>query len=124
MKYEISIPIPPSTNKLYRNVSRKGRVKTTQYKSWLSEALWLLKSGLPTLTPPVKLGVTIYGGKGFSVDSDISNRMKAAEDALVAAGRLENDNVKFVIECRQRYFPPEKGDYARCVLTIVDEGEE
>ena len=45
------------------------------------------------------------------------------EDAIVSAGRLGDDNVRFVIECRQRYFFPEKGDHARCVLSVVDSDE-
>ena len=124
MRWELEVPIPPSTNQLYRNVSRKGRVKTTKYKAWLKEALWVIKAGIPVLEPPVQVGVTIYGGKGFSVQSDISNRVKALEDALVETGRIPDDNVQFVTECRQRYFSG--NERARCVLTVVDsrEGEE
>ena len=122
MKYEVEIPIPPSTNSLYTNVAGKGRKKTSKYKYWLKDTLWTLKAEVPVLIPPVKLGVTIYGGKGFRMDSDISNRMKAVEDALVSTGRLEDDNVKFVTECRQRYVEGE-GE-AKCILSIIDMREE
>ena len=124
MKYEVEIPVPPSTNHLYASQAKR-RIKTRPYKSWLKEATWVLKAALPVLEPPIKLGITIYGGKGFSIRSDISNRMKAPEDALVKSGRLEDDTVQFVHECRQRYFVPQgTDDVARCVLTIVDQREE
>ncbi len=120
MKIEVEIPIPPSTNQLYRNVTGKGRVKTSKYKYWLKDTLWTLKAAVPVLVPPVKLVVTIHGGKGFSTASDISNRMKAVEDALVSTGRLEDDTVKSVTECRQRYVEGE--GKAKCILSIVDDG--
>ena len=121
MKYEVEIPMPPSTNHLYAN-RRRGRHRTPKYTAWMEEAIWTIKAAIPILEPPIKIGITIYGGKGFSIQSDVSNRMKAPEDALVKSGRLEDDTVQFVHECRQRYFVPQgTDDVARCVLTIVDQ---
>jgi len=123
LKYEVTIPIPPSVNQLYRNVAGKGRASTRKYRQWKADVTWLLINELPKLVAPVKIGVTIKGGTGFRRNSDISNRIKATEDALVAAGRLEDDNVQHVTEVRARYFPPEGKERATCILSIIDSAE-
>lgn len=82
-----TMPIPPSVNALYRNVSGKGRVRTKAYDAWREEAGWYVRTkwravGAPVIKPqPMALSIRI------GLDdrrSDLSNRIKAIEDILVA----------------------------------------
>ncbi len=43
----ITLPLPPSVNALYRNVAKRGRVKTERYNTWLQAAGWALKEQKP-----------------------------------------------------------------------------
>lgn len=116
------IPIPPSVDSMYRNVPGRGRVKTAKYNEWSAQtalALALQKAG--PMTPPVAITVTIYGGKGFMPSSDVGNRFKAPEDALVAAGVITDDNVRIVQRVCAVYVPPgSPKDVASATVTVEE----
>lgn len=120
-EHSVSIPIPPSVNGLYVNAPGKGRRKTGKYKQWLAAALWPIKAGLPVLGTPISIEVRITGGRGFLIGSDVSNRIKAAEDALVKTGRIPDDNVRYVVDARAT-FTPGDGE-AHCQLVVTELGE-
>ena len=91
-----TIPYPPSTNTLFRNVPGRGRVKTARYKTWMRAAkneIMAQRAGLGPfpIACPVDFTLEIsLERKG----SDLDNRLKAPIDALVAAGILQDD--KFI----------------------------
>lgn len=85
---------PPSVNSLFHNRA-KGRGKTLAYRNWRAFADRELREQ-PAWHVPGKIRVVIR--VGGSVDSD--NRLKAILDALVTAGRIENDSPKYVIDSR------------------------
>lgn len=127
MKVTIELPMPPSTNKAFPT-SRVtgGRFCSEEYKAWKLEAGWILQGyHLAPCTRPVRLGMVIHGGKGFTRGCDLTNRWKALEDLLVSHGILKDDNVQFVVGHTDDYVAPtEKGQQARCILTIEEiEGE-
>ena len=84
------LPKPISTNDLFRNVAKVGRVKTTNYKHWLEEAGWIIntaKRGQEMYFGPVS--VVIYLSDKWRGDGD--NCVKSIFDAIEAAGVIKND---------------------------------
>ena len=100
----IRLPVPPSTNKLYRNVTakemawakrhgrtRKGRYPTPAYTSWIKQAdLWYLtqKRDVRPITGPAIVEIKLP----MSMRGDASNRIKAAEDWLVSRQITSDDS--------------------------------
>jgi Holliday junction resolvase RusA-like endonuclease len=87
---ELRLPMPISTNAMYRNVPKVGRVKTTVYKQWIRQA------GLElNLQRPEKfdgdVGVEIVFGPR-NKRRDIDNCIKPVLDLLQKHGVIKNDN--------------------------------
>jgi|TARA_Y100000310_G_scaffold238070_1_gene241402 Holliday junction resolvase RusA-like endonuclease len=104
--------LPPSTNHLYREVhdkksGKRFRVKTGPYKKFLKATVGDFLP-FPGLTRPVRISVKIYGGRGWRESADVSNRLKACEDALVKAGRLEDDDCRRVRAVTAEYIPRDR----------------
>ena len=110
-----TIDPPPSANKLFRNATPKdnvrGRIKTKKYHDWRNlvvHQLRLQKRGLPTLTGPVAVSIT---RRRHHPLLDLSNGIKPVEDALQAAGIIENDRQVTLI-CASW------GDHSDCIVTV------
>lgn len=87
----ILLPMPTSTNRLWRSVGRRV-IKSAAYRAWINEAGWRLKEQRPApVKGPVSLSVTV--GK---TRSDLSNHMKAIEDLLVLHEIIEGDGPAIV----------------------------
>lgn len=84
---------PPSVNSLFHNRA-KGRGKTLAYRNWRAFADRELREQ-PSWHVPGKIKVVIRVG-GSRADAD--NLCKAPLDALVAAGRIQDD--RNVIDAR------------------------
>lgn len=95
MKTDIRLNhVPPSTNNLYTNVPRKGRVKTERYRTWLQAVGWDMKRyHNQRWMEPVYLTIVI--GK-LRANADVSNRVKAVEDLLVAHNIIPDDTIQWV----------------------------
>lgn len=88
----ISTP-PPSVNGLFFN-ARKGRGKTLAYRNWRAWTDRELRDHPSWHVPgKVKIRLEVYGSR-----ADADNLCKAPIDALVAAGRIEDD--KNVVDMR------------------------
>jgi len=86
--------VPPSTNSLTANVAGKGRVRSDRYRSWANAAGWdLAKQRIKKFSCPVYLTIVI--GR-LTLSSDISNRVKAVEDLLVAHKIIPDDSIRWV----------------------------
>jgi hypothetical protein len=86
--------VPPSTNGLYANIPKRGRVKTERYRTWLQAAGWDMKRyHNHHWDEPVYLTIVI--GKLRS-NADVSNRVKAVEDLLVAHQVIPGDTIEWV----------------------------
>lgn len=127
MKVTIELPMPPTSNTAFPSNRLTGRrFCSEEYKAWKLEAGWILtRAYVPPFRKPVRLGMVIHGGKGFTRGCDLTNRWKALEDLLVKHGILKDDNVQYVVGHTDDYVAPtEKGQQARCLLTIDEiEGE-
>lgn len=86
--------VPPSTNGLYANVAGRGRVKTERYRTWLQAVGWdMNRYHNHKWAEPVYLTIAIGKLRG---SADVSNRVKAVEDLLVAHGIIPGDSIKWV----------------------------
>lgn len=84
------VPMPPSTNSLFRNVPGRGRALTSTYRKWIEEAGWQLASQ-PKWSFPGDVILTITVGPR-KAGADASNYIKAPEDLLVRHGIIIDDS--------------------------------
>lgn len=84
-----TLPMPPSTNHLFRNVKGVGRVKTKAYEDFCLMAIAAIRrQGVQKIDGHV---VIVWAVERLSAQADISNRLKAAEDAMVKSGIIDDD---------------------------------
>jgi Holliday junction resolvase RusA-like endonuclease len=99
MSITLRLPVPPSTNALYRNVPRLGRVKARAYKNWIAAAdahLMAQKRLLVRLSGPLEVWIKLPRG----TRGDVSNRIKGLEDYLVSREITGDDrhNARVIVE--------------------------
>lgn len=85
------LPAPISTNELFRNVPKVGRVKTTKYKHWQEEAGWIINAankGRETYFGPVH--VIIYVTDKWR--GDLDNAQKSVLDSIQNFHVIKNDS--------------------------------
>jgi crossover junction endodeoxyribonuclease RusA len=88
--FNVTLPLPPSANKLFANVPGKGRVKTRAYKNWRRNAILSIFAQVRAdrrIGGPVGLSFCVPTG----MRGDLDNRLKATIDALVASNRIDDD---------------------------------
>ena len=87
--------LPPTVNGMYVNAPGKGRVKSREYAAWREAALWEIKA---QKIKPIDGEVSIWVGLVAQNKraQDCSNRLKSAEDLLVAAGIIPDDSNRYV----------------------------
>lgn len=101
---------PPTTNTLYANAAKGGRVKSQRYRTWKVAAGWDIRQAKwSKVNGPVLLDLTV---KRTNSRSDISNRIKAMEDLLVDMEVIDDD--RNVMEVRARW-----GDVEGCRVKIT-----
>ena len=93
---EYRLPLPPSSNNAYFNNKRGGRTLTKEGEAYRLQAAWELRV---QRAKPFEGRAIVHidiSEKECSVASDVANREKLVTDALVDAGVLKNDSMKFV----------------------------
>lgn len=119
MPLSVTLPLPPSTNNLYRTVTSKGktfRVKSTEYKKWEREA------GVGDWPGPYPHGTkwSLYIDLGqMPYTRDIDNCAKAIIDLLAEKTRLADRRLDFLAIFRSGV---DLG--GKCVARYFTEGEE
>jgi Holliday junction resolvase RusA-like endonuclease len=104
----LNLPFPPSTNNLFINTSR-GRIRSSKYDEWATEAGWELARQRPPKTlGPVSIHFDFQSGRDKR-KRDITNLLKAPEDLLVKFGVIEADDNTIVREVRARWSECVKG---------------
>lgn len=103
------MPPPISTNHLFRNVEKVGRVATSEYKAWQKDAAARLQAQrpLPEFIKPVS--ITIFVGEKAVGDMDSDNTAKAYLDALVKAKVIPDDKRRWVRSMRAVWTPGLRG---------------
>ena len=90
--FRLRLPMPPSTNALYRNAYGRGRVKTKRYEAWLRQAdmsFLLQKRGITPVHGPYHLHIW---RPSDGIDTD---NLKAVPDVLVRWHLVDADSPKF-----------------------------
>jgi crossover junction endodeoxyribonuclease RusA len=92
----ITLPFPPSTNNLFINTSR-GRIRSSKYDEWATEAGWELKRQRPpVVVGPVSLTFEFQSGRDKR-KRDITNLLKAPAFSTSGTARLD------AWRCRKRW---------------------
>lgn len=87
----ITLPWPPSANKLWRNVNGRT-IKSETYRKWLMLAGWDLRSQKPKPVPgPYRL--TMIAIRPDQRRRDIDNLLKPVSDLLRDCGVIEDDSL-------------------------------
>ncbi len=81
----IDLPLPPSANRLFKNVPQGGRARTRDYNAWIDEGGYEVEmawraAGRPAIAAPLSLELRL-GIIGRTRDA--GNTLKAIEDLLV-----------------------------------------
>ncbi len=90
----LHLPFPPTTNNLYVNLrgARGGRFISKGYKAWKTKAALVI--GRQTLEPiPGAVMLSIVLGRPDRRARDLSNYIKALEDALVQHKLIQDDSM-------------------------------
>jgi crossover junction endodeoxyribonuclease RusA len=90
--FTLRLPLPPSTNALYRNVRGVGRVKAAGYKRWLVAAgaygiVQKPSGGFPRFERDFEVVILIPA----KTRGDVDNRAKAAIDLCTAWQIISDD---------------------------------
>lgn len=93
---EYRLPLPLSANNAYFNRRRGGRAPTPECKAFKLQAAWELKAQKAKLFEGRAIVHIDVSEKECSSASDVANREKLVTDALVDAGVLKNDSMKYV----------------------------
>ncbi len=117
----LRLPLPPSTNGLYRNVCGRGRVLTGEAKAWklfagsLIMAERMRHGGTLAIPGPV----AVHAVMTFpTAAGDLDNRAKALLDALVDGRVIDDDRRVMELHLVRRQDPSGPGS----VLLTVSPG--
>ena len=83
---EFSVPVPPSTNNLFVNVTGRGRVRTQRYRTWMQAAL----HDVPKVDR-LEGDIVVQYRVPPNNRRDLDNYLKALNDLLVTGGLIVDD---------------------------------
>ncbi len=89
----LTVPLPPTSN--HRLIPVGGRqIKSPEYRAWMDQAAWLMRSQLPSKQDPIATNVVVTVGITFPDrrKRDIDNVLKPVNDAMVKSGVLADDS--------------------------------
>lgn len=113
VRYEL--PFPPSTNNLFVNVRRGGRVRSEAYKAWTDIAEWeMARQGRRRILGPVAVSIALV--RPDKRRRDASNTIKAVEDLLVSMGVIEADDDRIVQKVSAQWV----ASGAPCTVLVVE----
>jgi crossover junction endodeoxyribonuclease RusA len=95
----ITLPVPPSTNNLYRNVRGKGRVLNKDGRAYKELARMVaMGARLPLLRGDVCLTLVVYFPNRRR--RDLSNTLKIVEDAMKGIAYADDSQVARIVMSR------------------------
>ena len=111
---------------MYAPSKKFGMVKTKKYRNWLEKNIPIVKNGLDKPDRyPVEIEITVMEGREFHSRNDIDNVNKAILDILVKAEIIPDDNVKYVISCKEKFMPfPSHKVEAMTLIKYIEPDEE
>ena len=120
MKFKISLPIPPSVNRMYRGGGYKARgrrFKAQNYINWLDKCEEVMRSykPLPAFNQRAKIEYAFYYKDKRAGDNQ--NYLKALTDYIVKKEILKDDRHNILIEEKVYFAGYDKGN-PRVEVTI------
>lgn len=110
-EFEITLPLPPSTNALFASVGRR-RIKTRQYRDWLSRCATVVRTAEIL---PVRDWYDLRVSVPIGIRGDIDNRVKAINDLIVSVGLVADDKFQnSVFVTRDPHAQP-----GNCVINVA-----
>ncbi|QDP46546.1 MAG: putative crossover junction endodeoxyribonuclease [Prokaryotic dsDNA virus sp.] len=123
--YSLRLPFPPSLNRLWRTVPRRGVILSKvgrDYRRDVHSALHAQESELPIVTLTGRLAVRIEGYAPDRRKRDIDNWVKAVLDSLEATGKVFIDDGQFDrLEVIRRETNPPHGFIMVTIVALTDE---
>lgn len=112
----LTLPFPPSMNRLWRVGKENTMYRSDVYERWKKEATWTAKIQVRNkcIKGPFKLTITFV--KPDKRHRDLDNLLKAVLDCLQSVGAIEND--KNCVWIDARYI--DAGDPCSIVLEAMD----
>lgn len=90
-RVSLVLTLPPSSNNMFVNKPGGGRFIDEEYDRWKKATAWRIRAQkLGKVKGPVIIEYTV-GWKNVNALSDLSNRLKALEDALVQNKVIDDD---------------------------------
>lgn len=116
----VAVGLPPSVNNLFASVNGR-RIKSRAYKAWLEEVTPALARLAPPSHYPASLSYVVVGEDGLNLGRDLGNLEKPLSDALVAAGVIPDDCLRYVHGVSLLYRPGASG-VARVEVSVRHAG--
>jgi crossover junction endodeoxyribonuclease RusA len=88
----LTLPYPPSANRLWRAVNGRN-IKSREYRDWMTEAYAAVLQQYTRPHLPGDYRMTINADRPDRRRRDLGNILKAAEDALVHCGVVQDDSM-------------------------------
>ena len=97
MKIALNLPLPPSTNRIWRSgKSKSGKVvvyRDKKYLAWQKAAGWSLAEQKISLFVPKPINKPYRMTLEVAARGDVDNRIKAIGDLLQSMGVVVNDSL-------------------------------
>jgi crossover junction endodeoxyribonuclease RusA len=114
------LPYPVSVNAAYRNVAKRGRVKTAAYTSWETEAAWKAREQAQgRISGPYAFHMRVQRPDRRA--RDLGNLEKVTHDLCVSLGIVEDDSLCQRILLEWSDEPPAKN--AQVKVWLIATGE-
>lgn len=114
--YEVEVPLPPTDNNLFPTGPHGKRFKSREYRAWIEATERTFARLFVCEVFPVEIGITLRGK--VNRQRDVGNNGKAIIDAVVAAGVIPDDSLKYVSRV-DLCFEPDDGE-PRTVVTVYE----
>jgi Holliday junction resolvase RusA-like endonuclease len=98
MTVTLTLPMPPSTNTLWKNVAGGGRRRTSGYNAWYEEAGWAVNRQKPgKIRGPYSVSIRVPA----AMRADVDNAIKPIIDLLVKMGVTGDDKEMQAVSIRR-----------------------
>lgn len=113
------LSLPPSTNNLFINIKGRGRIKSSEYRSWLTEMGWQLRI---QRAQKMQGNLLVYIAlKRPKKRRDLDNTLKPILDLLVTHEVIRDDSdiVRISVKWVGKSFLDFKGEQADVMVKLI-----
>lgn len=113
----LTLPLPPSANRLYRAIGRGRSIKSKEYREWIARARSIVSESVGNLEPltgPCTAIIALY----LRRRRDVDNSAKPILDVLQGLVYANDSQVRRLLICREQV---ERGALPHVVVKIEEE---